>query len=264
MGTGVWFLAWASFTLLDKSAILLGVAQTSNVTACIPEDTWMSNTSGQTPCLIAAWLYKPCSDGVSVSIDGHPGNTWSFAPPSGGSVSDWAQSISPIPNETSVPHWAYLDVTTSGTFNTTIAQADSMKDLPESTALPSTSTSTSPSDSATNTNTSSSPPPLNNSGSILPTNGPIAAPSSKHTETASIVGGVVGGIGGAAILCAAAFLFVRMYLRQKRSISAPGPALTDKDKPSAYYAESSVINSLSPVLIRTTQAPSPKLEIDPR
>ncbi|TCD71046.1 hypothetical protein EIP91_000545 [Steccherinum ochraceum] len=281
MGTAFWIFALMIPAFFDKSAILSGVrvAQSTNVTTCIPENLWMNNVKGQNPCLIAAWLWSPCLEDPTTSrVAGYPGTGWYYTLPipqatdctcstvvysimqacslcQGASYSSWSVWVDscgfdvrhegeyprPIPNSTSIPHWAYLDVITFDTFNITLARADSMQDLPESTAISST-TATSPSSSSASapasTNTSSSPPS---------TNGPAAVPSGSHVETASIVGGVVGGIGGAAILCAAAFL-VRSYLRQKgRAQVAPVPALTDQDMLSTY-AESSNIKSPSPAL----------------
>lgn len=167
-----------SLTVLTLLAItakqLMGVsAQNINTTAiCQPNFSWMNNTLHQSPCLIAAYLQGQCDNGVFsvgsldpgyiyVPGDGNNACTCSTVTYSviaacalcqgagAGNWSEWSADCSStfnrvytqlIPAGTAVPDWAYLNVISGNTFNTTAALAD--LGAPESTAQVSTSVST--------------------------------------------------------------------------------------------------------------------------
>lgn len=155
------------------------------------------------------------------------------------------QSVYPetIPAGTSVPAWAYLDVSTSDNFNITAANQNKLQGHAESSA--------------------SGPSATGSGAGSSPTSGPQSG-SSKHSNTGAIVGGVVGGIGGAAIIAAIAFFFWR---RHKRNVAAagsglstdpntfaPGVAFGGDEKQSQPYASYSNANIVSPIPVNS---PSP-------
>ncbi|RPD69423.1 hypothetical protein L226DRAFT_575588 [Lentinus tigrinus ALCF2SS1-7] len=117
-----------------------------------------------------------------------------------------------IPGGTAVPAWAYLDVVKNGTFNVDAAEALASTDPPESTApvLSSTSTSATPTSSSSVT-ASGSPPSESSSTSSSEHTSPASPPpsTSSHSNVGAIVGGVIGGIGGALIIGAAIFFGLR-------------------------------------------------------
>lgn len=113
-----------------------------------------------------------------------------------------------IPAGTSVPAWAYIDVSVSDNFNATAAQLNQQQGHPESTAGGPTPTG-----------------PGSQPSQTAPVSG-----SKKSSNTGAIVGGVVGGLGGAAILAAAAFFFWRRYQRGKyvpKSTTGIAPAIDE-------------------------------------
>jgi len=97
----------------------------------------------------------------------------------------------PIPSDTRVPNWAYIDVVTANNFS--VAAAQSAGDSPEATP-----TASQPSPTA-----SSSPN------------------SNQHKSHAGVIAGaVVGGVAGAALLAA----FIRWYVRRRRRLAGPQPS----------------------------------------
>jgi len=117
-----------------------------------------------------------------------------------------------IPYDTAVPHYAYLDVITNGTFDVTRAQAAGG---PESTSPPkatyyptltASSTTTGPSAHSNSTTTA------------------------KTTNVGAIAGGVVGGVAGLAILAVLIFFLLRHRpappppMAQQTSIYSPHPS----------------------------------------
>ncbi|KAF8692764.1 hypothetical protein AX14_002414 [Amanita brunnescens Koide BX004] len=109
-----------------------------------------------------------------------------------------------VPNDTDIPHWAYLDVAVEGTFDLNLASLAG--DTPESTAPPSaTSTSMSSTSSVSSTSTS------------LPSSAPTASSASQSSKTATsvIAGCVVGGIVGGTFIAALAFWFYKSGMASK-------------------------------------------------
>ncbi|QRV91318.1 transmembrane protein [Ceratobasidium sp. AG-Ba] len=99
----------------------------------------------------------------------------------------------PVPFGIAVPHWAYYDFTGTGVFNTAIAQQQSG---PESSA-PATATFTSTLSSAGGATTRGIETPSASSNPSRP---------GSSNNTVAIVGGVVGGVIGLALLGLVAFL----------------------------------------------------------
>ncbi|KAG1745472.1 uncharacterized protein EDB91DRAFT_150656 [Suillus paluster] len=115
---------------------------------------------------------------------------------------------STIPNGTSVPNWAYLDVEPSDAFNATAAQLDG--DLPEANAT--TPLSTTALTSTTTTGFTTTPTGSSTAGTGSST------PTSRSSNVGAIAGGVVGGIVGFGVIAGpAAWLFIR----RRRSRKAP-------------------------------------------
>ncbi|KAI0253447.1 hypothetical protein BJV78DRAFT_210424 [Lactifluus subvellereus] len=186
---------------------------------------WSYNSLGQNPCGVATYLEAICNGGlwtiaplpqgrlyrgpdagegtlcqcntVVYSLVSACGacqgsqwiqwSEWSLNCTSVASVSTYPESI---PAGTRVPHWAYLDITTTDTWNDTAAKTAG--DSPEGTA-PTVPTATAPRGSGSNRNKS------------------------------GIVGGVVGGIVGAALLSAS----VLWYLRRRRRRAEARSSMND-------------------------------------
>jgi len=178
---------------------------------------WSSNTLGQYPCLVAAYLLAPCNNGVffiSPLLAQH-----SYSGPSGSddgdtckcntvaynlisacdacqgdpwiSYANWSANCTvnatagtfpePIPLGTRVPHWAYIDSSTSGSWNATTAQlaGDSPEVTGSASVVPSSTSS---------------------SQSIITSNTSSPSSSKSSSNTGAIAGGVVGGIIGVALI----------------------------------------------------------------
>ncbi|THG99064.1 hypothetical protein EW026_g3210 [Hermanssonia centrifuga] len=206
------------------------VAQGTNAT-CLVGFEWMTNSRGQSPCLIAAYLNSACiSDPTDATVfysvigacaacqdrDNLPWSGWDS------NCSTVYNSVWPtnIPTGTAIPAWAYLDVVEPDSFNITAAQALADEDLPESTAAAGPSATSGSSGSSTSSSASIF------ASSSAHTLTPEAANSSSGSKSnvGPIVGGVVGGIGGAAIIAAA----IAFWLIKRRRAS--------KVAPSTYYA----------------------------
>ncbi|KAH7889385.1 hypothetical protein F5I97DRAFT_1843920 [Phlebopus sp. FC_14] len=223
------------------------LAQTSDA-VCLSQFDWMTNSKGQNPCLVSAYLQGACNDG-QFTVDALPPNTHYVGPDASEqngcqcstvtysmisacgvcqnrtiiSWSSWDFNCSTyypqifpmdIPSGTAVPHWAYLDVTVADTFNVTQAQLTG--DGPESTATRVQSTGSVPS------STGSVPASVTNT---LPSPAATTATSgSKNSNVGAIAGGVVGGVVGlAAIVGALAYFFVK----KRRSQTPPSAAFSD-------------------------------------
>lgn len=117
----------------------------------------------------------------------------------------------PISSATSVPAWAYIDITGADRFNATVAHADLGQ--PESSAgsAPSaTSSSTTAAASGSTTASASSTSPVSQVGNSNSGGG--------GTNTGAIVGGVVGGVVGLGLIaCLILYLIKRNSQNTKRS-----------------------------------------------
>ncbi|KAJ6502359.1 hypothetical protein C8R45DRAFT_617222 [Mycena sanguinolenta] len=195
----------------------LAVGQPNTNATCSPAFAWASNSLGQSPCLVAAYLGGACDDGLfmvpalnNTLAEVYQGPTVAQANSCGCSsvfysligacalcqsapVLTWdafkvnCNTVYPqifsdnIPTGTAVPHWAYQNVT-GGTFNSTLAQLN--LNAPESTA--------------NSQPTSATLPP-----------GPSNTSSPKKSKAGPIAGGVVGGVVFICLVCIAAFWFIR-------------------------------------------------------
>ncbi|OBZ76312.1 hypothetical protein A0H81_03608 [Grifola frondosa] len=217
--------------LLDVIALLLlFFHETAAQATCMTGFEWMYNSMGQSPCLVAGYLSVPC--GFTNPNDIFPlANNKTFYAPTGGAlecdcntvaysmlsacslcqgaiVGSWTDYSSnctnssivignyweDLPVGTTVPAWAYLNVTVQNTFDVVAAQAFASRDHPDSTATSAPQTTTT-SGNATITNT-----PLTAASNSTQTATGIAfetSPShnlSKSARSGAIAGGVVGGV----------------------------------------------------------------------
>lgn len=220
----------AILSLLAVAVVHVSAQVFTNAT-CLPTFSWMSNSKGQSPCLVGAYLQAACNNGnwlvVNLPFGTHyigPTQaeinpcqcstvTYSLMSACGlcqkreaESWSAWSYnctSIYPdeftenIPANTAVPAWAYLDVRTLDQVNLTAAQADS--NAPESTGT------AKPTGSLTNT----------------PSSAPSSSASSHSSNTGAIAGGVVGGVVGLGLIAGAILIFV---IRRRQSHMAPSAA----------------------------------------
>jgi len=191
-------------------------AQSSNVT-CMSSYKWASDSLGQNPCLVAAYLETSCGDPPVLVTPIPVGNTY-LGPTSAqanpctcntvvyslisacGACQNrsfvswpaWSQTCTTvyvakfplsIPSAVEVPAWAYLDVTlTNNAFNATVAQAFGMNDTQTFTV---TSQSSTPAIA----------PPSSTADPLIPSISPSAETTASHnTHPGAIAGGVVGGI----------------------------------------------------------------------
>lgn len=231
-------------------------AQFSNIT-CTSQHAWMSNSRGQNPCLVAAYLSVPCV-GETAAVDGQlddPGEFYDgplFGPDecscntvmysmveacqlcqfdSGGGPeawSAWSRNCTTtkagsypmaIQPGTAVPAWAYLDVVKADRFNETAAQLVAAAGVPESTAVPSSSTSTTI--TATFSTDSATSQSTSSTASGQPTATDVGAAvgsgSQKSDPKGPLVGGIVGGVLGILLIGALVFYIL---LRHRRLTSA--------------------------------------------
>ncbi|KAF9562200.1 hypothetical protein CPC08DRAFT_706921 [Agrocybe pediades] len=219
-------------------------AQNSTTPAtCLPNFQWSFNTLNQSPCQIAGFLAGACNGGnftlgqlpqgfayigptqeqatscrcstVFYSLLGAcsvcQGRTfprWSTYKANCPAVYDEV-FLQPIPPNTKVPHYAYLDVVTSDTFNATLAQAAGGV---ESTNIP-----------APTSSSSDTAPGGNPTGSA--NNGDANNGASKKSNAGAIAGGVVGGLVGLAIIVCLVLWLLRRRRRAAPSSSSFGPGM---------------------------------------
>ncbi|KIM79222.1 hypothetical protein PILCRDRAFT_823815 [Piloderma croceum F 1598] len=202
-------LAITAQRLVGVSALDVGTNAT-----CQPGWSWMFNSLGQSPCLIAAWLEAPCFE-WNFQVYGGDG-TGPYGPPGGGNDSctcstitfsviaacglcqssaagTWSawsakcsdtylqQYMSPIPNETAVQNWAYLPLL-NDTFDLNAAMYDNG---PESMA---------PTPTVVSITTSTVPPSSSASSSSTSSVSSSEDGSHKSSDAGAIAGGVVGAL----------------------------------------------------------------------
>ncbi|KAI0302815.1 hypothetical protein B0F90DRAFT_169696 [Multifurca ochricompacta] len=204
---------------------------------------WSYNSLNQNPCNVAAYLESTCEGGqfqigslpqgslyrgpdteqanlcqcnpVVYSLVSACGacqgsswiqwSSWKFNCTTVASDSTFPKAI---PNGTRVPHWAYLSVTISDTWNSTAAQISgdspegSPSSIPTGSSAPSTSSATSSSSSSSNSSS-----------------------NENKSHAGQIAGSVVGGVVGAALLLG----LILWYLRRRRwrSEARPSPFMSD-------------------------------------
>ncbi|KAI1792840.1 hypothetical protein LXA43DRAFT_1093129 [Ganoderma leucocontextum] len=219
-----------------------GAAAQGTNAVCNNGFDWMSNSKGQSPCLVSSWLFSPCSSPADSWVyplsPGYHYNTPLNSPQSATSCrcntvlfsaiaacatcqgqedyivpwSTYSQNCSTvyvqkypvtIPSSTAIPAWAYLDITGNNTFSAAAAQAIASQNSPDSTA-PATASQTGSASSLT------APPTATGSSNGAPTSGDNSdSGSKKKSNVGPIVGGVVGGIAGLALIGLAAFFILR-------------------------------------------------------
>jgi len=219
-------------------------AQTTQVT-CSSEYSYLSNSLGQNPCVIAGYLEDACvTTGGLWNIPALPAGESYVGPGIGqatyctcSSVSyslvsacgacqgenwvdwtNWRQNCSAadvsigsfplnIPEGTAVPAWAYQDVSAANTFNLTFARVDT---APASTYAGS---ATSTAHSATSSGATAT-----------------STPSSGHkSDAGAIAGGVIGGLAALALLGLLIFLLYRRHKERNNNegVSPVAPYYAD-------------------------------------
>ncbi|KAI9571583.1 hypothetical protein HD554DRAFT_2302235 [Boletus coccyginus] len=195
----------------------------------------MSNSKGQNPCVVSAYLEGACNDG-QFTVAPLPTSAHYAGPHADESnqcqcssvtyntisacglcqdraIIGWSiwdtncTTVYPgvfmpgVPAGTAVPHWAFQDVTASDLFNVTLAR--SVGDNPESTALNSAKSTGSVNPVSTVASASNN---AESTGSVYPV---------SRTATA---GGAVGGVVGLALIAGVVVFFV---MKKKRSQTSP-------------------------------------------
>ncbi|KAF8557316.1 hypothetical protein OG21DRAFT_1482401 [Imleria badia] len=139
-----------------------------------------------------------------------------------------------VPDGTSIPQWAFQDVTTSNEFNVTLAQ--SVGDNPESTASHPQSTGT------------AVPTSTGVSASVTPSPSVSSTSTSKSkSDTAAIAGGVVGGVVGLALIVGLAVFFV---IKKKRSQIPPSAQFAGAQPLSSIYTDSTPFAAQAPQMVQ--------------
>jgi len=231
-------LALTATFVLWKS---LGVqAQTTSVT-CAAGYTYLFNTEGQSPCLIAAYLENACEPaGASWDVDALTGNEHYTGPyvenanycscssvtyvllsacaacqndewngwtlwktNCTASITTVAQWPLDVPQGTEIPAWAYQNVTAIDSFNITAAQA-AKGTGPESSYYGTPTASINPRTSSSSLVAAPTTTNVDPSTSAAP-----ATSGGSKTPVGPIVGGVIGGIAILFLLGLLVFLFLR-------------------------------------------------------
>ncbi|KAN0076910.1 hypothetical protein V8E55_010765 [Tylopilus felleus] len=246
---------WSSLAILATGLLSVGpvgvLAQSSPAT-CLSSFSWMDNSKNQNPCVVAAYLQGACNGG-EFTIPALPPNTHYTGPYAdqqnqcqcssvtfntisacglcqNHTIVSWStwnfncSTVYPavfppgIPDGTAVPQWAFQDVTTSNTFNVTLAE--SVGDNPESTASHAQSTGTAAATSST-------------AAASLTPSPSVSSSNRASSNTGAIAGGVVGGVVGVALIAAVVVYFV---MKRKRSRAPPSAQFTGNEtSPSAVY-----------------------------
>ncbi|RPD75671.1 hypothetical protein L226DRAFT_560155 [Lentinus tigrinus ALCF2SS1-7] len=180
----------------------------STSAVCRKTFDWMTNSLGQSPCLVTSWLFVPCygpGNGSFIesltpdevyegpqakdAFDSTPCdcNTVLYSVFAacglcqGANIDPWPTystnctqvSIGsypePIPGGTAIPAWAFLDVTTNSTFNIVAAMALAAQDPPDVRSNLTTSAGASSTSTSSTTSTSSSKSMLSGASSSITT-----------------------------------------------------------------------------------------------
>ncbi|KAM5537640.1 hypothetical protein V8D89_008718 [Ganoderma adspersum] len=260
-----------SASMLSIFSVLLAVgllpASAQNTTAkCGKEFDWMTNSKGQSPCLVTAWLWTPCyGTGNATFVPPVPTN-WVYQGPlakdpfdstpcdcntvlystmaacgicQGAGIEPWptykvnctklfnGTYPESVPGGTAIPAWAFLDVTMNSTFNVDAAKALAEQDPPDVTDVTSSSAFASQSSSG-----SAPPSPSTASSPASSTTTPPTSTTSGTSTTNSSAHGnnpvpLVGGIvGGILGLLLIGTLALFIVLRHRRR--------TRKARPNAH------------------------------
>ncbi|KZO99556.1 hypothetical protein CALVIDRAFT_553072 [Calocera viscosa TUFC12733] len=229
--------------LLGLLLLAGAAAQTSTNATCSSSYDWMSNSEGQSPCLVAADLQGVCNNDKWF-IPSLPSGTHYVGPTTpqlatlcicntvvynlvsacaacqGGewvAWADWTTNCSvnvmtrgsfpgPVPGGTSIPAWAEVDTSLEGSWNAVEARSVAGSALPDTFPSSTGSSSTSATSSATATTT--------------------PAAGGSQTNIGAIVGGVVGGVALILLLIALFFFFRIRKNRRAAARTAPIPLPT--------------------------------------
>ncbi|RDX53003.1 hypothetical protein OH76DRAFT_1480047 [Lentinus brumalis] len=227
-------------------------AQTTQA-ICTPAHSWMLNSKGQSPCLVAAYLHLPCAQGSNTNVAAMTNPTQFYSAKNdecqcnmvsyalfeacqncqfdnGTAVTSYSryslncttQNIGypeTILVGTAVPAWAYQDVTPTDFFNLTAAFIVAAEKLPDKTAsIPAASSASTSSSFTAATRTTMDSSPTATGSSALP---PSSAAAHQHQGKRSVpvgpvVGGAVGGVVGFILLGGIVFVYLRR--RSKRPV----------------------------------------------
>ncbi|KAI0773759.1 hypothetical protein C8Q74DRAFT_779488 [Fomes fomentarius] len=217
-------------SLAQHASLFWGVdAQVSNA-QCVSEYAWMSNSKGQSPCLVTAYLFVPCVGTADAVVDQVPSSDQFYLGPQESSEcacntvmyslltacercqfapdvslhalpwSGWSENCTStslmtypltIPGGTAVPAWAFQDVTTNDRFDVADAEAEALQDLPDTTASVLPSSTSAPPTSTLVTFISPS------STSLTSTDSDSSSTSSAPTSASTGSGAAPAGAGGA-------------------------------------------------------------------
>ncbi|KAF8333002.1 hypothetical protein F5887DRAFT_995123 [Amanita rubescens] len=239
----------SSLALALAPAVLAQSPEHTNIAVCTDDNfTWAFNSLGQSPCYVAWAVTPPCAPPLDelyppplpsgytyAGLSSDQANnctcnsiTYSLICACGacqdGNCVSWSnytqhcnqtwlmQYPETIQNDTSIPHWAYLDVSIDNGFNVTAAASASG---PDSTAPPpatSTLSTSTPMSASASTSTSSS---ASASASTSTSNSSY----SSKTSIGAVAGGIVGGIVGMGLIVALVF-WVHMRHKSQRVVQA--------------------------------------------
>jgi len=225
-------------------AVLPVALAQSTAATCLTAFSWMDNSRGQNPCLVAAYAQGACTGGQftvdPLAPDHHYTGPYvseanscqcstvvyslisACAVCQNRTIETWSawdtnctqlyllQFPEQIPSGTSIPAWAYLDVVSTDTFSAAAAQAD--LSAPESSATGTKPTGTV---STTVAYTSSG---FGSTATSVGSGGPGSASASKKSNAGAIAGGVVGGLAGLGIIAALVTFFI---MHRRRTQVAP-------------------------------------------
>ncbi|KAM5532628.1 hypothetical protein V8D89_013672 [Ganoderma adspersum] len=267
---------------LAAFSIRLARAQFSNIT-CTSQHAWMSNSRGQNPCLVAAYLSVPCAgetaavdeplddsgeyyDGPLFGPDNCSCNTVMYSvveacqlcqfDVGGGpqAWSAWSRNCTTttvgsypmgIQPGTAVPAWAYLDVVKADRFNETAARLVAAANAPESTAVSSSSSASTTITATFSTDSATSQSAVTNTTSSQLTATGVGAAVGSNSNHSDSKGPLVGGVvGGVLGLLLIAALVFYILLRHRR---LTGAAHTQPDSGnSALSIEGTISRSGTP------------------
>ncbi|KAH9980995.1 hypothetical protein BGW80DRAFT_1162355 [Lactifluus volemus] len=291
----VFFLTFSSILLIIGSACAQITAPNCTVTVF----PWMSNSLGQSPCLVAAYLAAVCNNGAFDIPPLLPGN--SYHGPNGPDDTDlckcntvvfnlisacdacqgspwttysaWSYNCttkatagtypSGVPVGVQVPKWAYAADSVIDDWNITEAEligGAQFRSRIASSMYSQHFTGTASFASATTKASTPTVTPASGSSST-------GSPSSKsNSNTGAIAGGVVGGVAAASIVAAVVAWFV---IRRRRAQAAPSTAFRgDKNSdmghiaepfPLSFEAPQRLYDPSDPSTYPLPQAPSPTI-----
>ncbi|GJE94961.1 hypothetical protein PsYK624_111380 [Phanerochaete sordida] len=256
-------------------ALACGVFSQETNATCSPDFSWASNSLQQSPCQVAAMLAAPCYSAFQIYALTPPldsafyesigssdcvcnmvfYNLLSCCSECQGGISQlWTDFVSSctdqltpvtianysraIPDDTTVPAWAFINVQATNSFSALAAEqffdTNSSNIGPPSSSTSSSASSTSSSSSPTafssftsalTSSTTSSATPSSSSVTPIPT-----AAVSHVSDGGAIAGGVVGGIAAVALITFGLVL----WLRRSRGRARANRAVRDEVAPTAF------------------------------